>query len=168
MATELVSFLSQILRPVRNRSLFRLSQCGHTFCGSCLEAWFRSATDQHKLKYPHWTPHIHIPYMQGPVNNAFIQQFLQAERQRNPPPTFHCPTCRVVVTRKPTEDFKLKELIHTIATARGEEDRRAPLPNHKDGQSGRGMLTALWLHLRGPIGLARSGRQLAERRTRPA
>ncbi|KAF8893936.1 hypothetical protein BD779DRAFT_1669452 [Infundibulicybe gibba] len=107
---------------------YLLPDCGHTFCQTCLQDWFSSVLVQHIANHPHYNldqPNIFlIPQITAALRgmlsarNPQIQHLLTQLHSQQP--RYTCPTCRKPVHGRPIENFALKALIRTIASAGGE------------------------------------------------
>ncbi|CAK5281344.1 unnamed protein product [Mycena citricolor] len=100
-----------------------LNGCGHTFCLDCLVEWLSTCLAQHMNTHPHERPGVpNLPPAfvydpRNPVVAAMVAQHHQTSQ-----PQYTCPSCRKAMKSKPTEDFALKALIHTLAAAIGQSD----------------------------------------------
>ncbi|KIL53956.1 hypothetical protein M378DRAFT_19351 [Amanita muscaria Koide BX008] len=74
----------------RIRSPYVLSDCGHCFCPTCIQGWFRTTL------------------------NNFVPAF------NAPRPQYSCPACRKIVTTRPVEVYTLKALVGIFASAAGD------------------------------------------------
>ncbi|KIK68377.1 hypothetical protein GYMLUDRAFT_35784 [Collybiopsis luxurians FD-317 M1] len=83
--------------------------CGHSLCEDCLDSWFNQTLSQHMASNPHYTEYLHRYYL---TSYNLLKQH---------GPRYSCPTCRKEVKGKPTEEYFLKALVHTIAASKGKK-----------------------------------------------
>ncbi|KAJ7668449.1 hypothetical protein DFH06DRAFT_1181719 [Mycena polygramma] len=111
-----------------------LSGCGHTFCMKCLVEWFSRTLATHMTANPGWRSNQPAYHLLNPRLRAHPYIAAMAAQQ-GPQPEFSCPTCRMVVTTKPIEDYSLKAFIHTVATSAGETSpKKDPLVVKRRGK----------------------------------
>lgn len=108
-----------------------LSGCGHTYCQSCLHDWFTATLTNHMVAHPTYDVNYRMP----PEHELLLlarpgmAHLYRAQWGVPPSPQYSCPTCRTVVTSRPTEDFALKALVRTMANAQRESSpKRTPRP----------------------------------------
>jgi hypothetical protein len=144
--TECGLLTCEFLHPIRLYSMLicmpfphSLPQCGHVFCGACLENWFSTTLVEHLVTYPTYDPNPTVPdhlaglYVQAcqEPNHPYIHLQLKAElvhfrimQNLPPPPVYTCPLCRKPVENGPVEDFALKSIVETLAHLMGESPPR--------------------------------------------
>ncbi|TDL22633.1 hypothetical protein BD410DRAFT_788458 [Rickenella mellea] len=108
---------------------YTLTECGHSFCASCLLDWFNTALAQHMQQHPNYVAEIVVPphllaMRHHPGVNEQIRQWVAIRRAAMPQPQYTCPSCRVQARAKPVEVYKLKEIVRTVATLNGEGSPR--------------------------------------------
>ncbi|KAA1472933.1 hypothetical protein DENSPDRAFT_839331 [Dentipellis sp. KUC8613] len=108
-----------------------LPDCGHTFCQGCLTDWFSTILAQHLTSNPHYNPNHPPPHIGPDLLRALPQAlhpYILNIMQNNSHPPYTCPTCRVAVRNRPVEAFALKNLVHTVAEAKGERPPPSAAP----------------------------------------
>ncbi|KIK68883.1 hypothetical protein GYMLUDRAFT_67583 [Collybiopsis luxurians FD-317 M1] len=98
-------------------------ECGHAYCGSCLEDWFNTILNQHKAVHPHYN----INQQQYAHAEAFAfghPHYMHLLGGGISHPKYTCPTCREQVRNPPIEDFNLKKVVRAVARAQGETSPR--------------------------------------------
>lgn len=80
----------------------RLTSCGHSFCGSCLENIFAKTLQ-------HWIS----------TNEEVIEVTKHAPYVKTILPVYRCPLCRHIVSVRPTRNHALKSLITEISRGLG-------------------------------------------------
>ena len=111
-------------------NIFSLTECGHVFCVGCMLDWFDSTHVQFLSNHPEYTPLP--PYYQGVLRRPFEypQDFSRVSMYmaHHPSPQYTCPSCRVAVTRRPVEDFKVKALVSWLGSVQGIEPPESRIP----------------------------------------
>ena len=109
---------------------FRLMECGHVFCLGCMLDWFDNTHVRFLGSHPDYTPLP--PYLKGMLQRPFEhpQDFFRASMYmtHNPGPQYTCPSCRMTVTRRPVEDFKVKSLVSWLGSVQGIEPPESRIP----------------------------------------
>lgn len=110
--------------------------CGHTFCQSCLTAWFSTAHAQHMSNHPnynaglpqlgYWRTALRQPHLPPHIRHEIQARVHAMETQ--PQPQYTCPSCRSQVKTKPVEVYALKSIVRTVASALGETSPKKPAP----------------------------------------
>ena len=122
---------------------YRLS-CGHTFCQGCLQDWLNTLLARHMDTNPRYD-HVRIAELSKQLREPGltiqtryqITALLDSIEAETPSPTYSCPSCRAIITSRPVEVFALKNIVHAIASARGESPPKKAMPsNAAPGSSG--------------------------------
>ncbi|EGO25091.1 hypothetical protein SERLADRAFT_386462 [Serpula lacrymans var. lacrymans S7.9] len=121
-----------------------LSECGHSFCQSCLQDWFSATFTHHMAVHPNFIQGQTIPHQARALLlhpsilfDAKLQQQVQlmlAQYQSLQPP-YTCPKCRHGVYTRPVEDFKLKAIVQQMAEALGELSPRKEVCRSKGSRN---------------------------------
>lgn len=108
----------------------RLTECGHVFCLGCVLDWFDNTHVRFLNSHPEYTP---LPaYYQGVLRRPFEypQEFFKVSMHltHHPSPQYTCPSCRMTVTRRPVEDFKVKTLVSWLGSVQGVAPPESRIP----------------------------------------
>lgn len=130
MATLPVRIRSHLFSKSVPNDGFRLTECGHVFCLGCILDWFDNTHVRFLNSHPEYTPLP--PYFQGVLRRPFEfpQDFFRVSMHmaHHPGPQYTCPSCRMAVTRRPVEDFKVKALVSWLGSVQGIKPPESRIP----------------------------------------
>lgn len=102
---------------------YRLPDCGHSFCLSCLQDWFKKIQARFVQAHPGWNldavkAHVtRIKEILRPeyIHHPDVQNHLKELQPAQP--VYTCPKCSKHVLKRPVEDYTLKSVVRGILAA---------------------------------------------------
>lgn len=105
--------------------------CGHTFCETCIEEWFRKILTNYCDENEGWDPRSDLlesfleslrePYHSELERNQMMHE-LRDLYVASPKPTYTCPVCRETITSPPVRCIWAKELVAELAQWEKEQE----------------------------------------------
>ncbi|KIL68882.1 hypothetical protein M378DRAFT_158020 [Amanita muscaria Koide BX008] len=124
-ASQVEEILNCEICTGRMWSPYLLSDCGHCFCQTCLQDWFRTVLNKFVAEHPNVDPtHPDWRWQLQPLllnNPGLLATFPAFNAFNAPRPQYSCPTCRNIITTRPVEVYTLKALVRILASAAGDK-----------------------------------------------